>query len=144
MLLPPVPLPAVKSLRARLEYLRETFGIREDDYLSFDALRQAAQCVGRVIRSKNDYGLMVFADCRYNRSDKRSKLPQWIGNQLRDAHLNLTVDMLGHVAREYMKTMAQDFSPAEVSKHLLSEEDIRSGKGASGEAVAALPPPDPM
>ena len=39
--------------------------VRESDYLSFDAVRQAAQCAGRVIRSKADYGLMVFADARY-------------------------------------------------------------------------------
>ena len=26
--------------------------------------RQAAQCVGRVIRSKSDYGMMIFADKR--------------------------------------------------------------------------------
>ncbi len=37
-------------LRARLEYLRATLQIREGDFLTFDALRQAAQCVGRVIR----------------------------------------------------------------------------------------------
>ncbi len=47
--------------RARLEYLRETFQIKESDFLAFDAVRQAAQCVGRVIRSKADYGLMIFA-----------------------------------------------------------------------------------
>jgi Rad3-related DNA helicase len=41
--------------------LRETFQIKENDYLAFDAVRQAAQCVGRVIRSKADYGLMVLA-----------------------------------------------------------------------------------
>lgn len=29
-----------------------------------DAQRQAAQCVGRVIRSKADYGMMIFADKR--------------------------------------------------------------------------------
>lgn len=45
--------------RARLEYLRETFQIKESDFLAFDAVRQAAQCVGRVIRSKADYGMMV-------------------------------------------------------------------------------------
>lgn len=50
----------VHDIRARLEYLRETFQIKESDYLSFDAVRQAAQCVGRVIRSKADYGLMVW------------------------------------------------------------------------------------
>ena len=48
-----------RILRARLDYLRDTFQIRENDYLAFDAIRQAAQCVGRVIRSKADYGLMV-------------------------------------------------------------------------------------
>ncbi|PIA44817.1 hypothetical protein AQUCO_01700426v1 [Aquilegia coerulea] len=54
-----------RILLARLEYLRETFQIKEGDFLTFDALRQAAQCVGRVIRSKADYGMMIFADKRY-------------------------------------------------------------------------------
>ena len=49
--------------RARLEYLRETFQIKESDYLAFDAVRQSAQCVGRVIRSKADYGMMVLLFC---------------------------------------------------------------------------------
>ena len=35
------------------------FQIKESDFLAFDAIRQAAQCVGRVIRSKADYGMMV-------------------------------------------------------------------------------------
>lgn len=82
-----------RILLARLEYLRETFQIKEGDFLTFDALvgstwssysllkfflvygwnnwfwqfeqRQAAQCVGRVIRSKADYGMMIFADKRF-------------------------------------------------------------------------------
>lgn len=48
--------------QARLEYLRDQFQIRENDFLTFDAMRHAAQCVGRAIRGKTDYGLMVFAD----------------------------------------------------------------------------------
>lgn len=72
-----------RILRARLEYLRETFQIKEADFLAFDAVRQAAQCVGRVIRSKADYGLMVFADKRYNSHDKRGKLPGWITTHLK-------------------------------------------------------------
>lgn len=49
-------------LQARLEYLRDQFQIRENDFLTFDAMRHAAQCVGRAIRGKTDYGLMIFAD----------------------------------------------------------------------------------
>jgi len=129
--------------------IQETFQIKENDYLTFDAIRQSAQCVGRVIRSKADYGefegagdrwdqwglstagsrqnrfrnqrqhptdsmpplcngplapslptgMMVFADRRYQRHDKRDKLPGWITRHLKEAHLNLTTDMLVHVAR---------------------------------------------
>ena len=51
-----------RILKARLEYLRDAYRIRENDFLTFDAMRHAAQCVGRVLRGKTDYGLMVFAD----------------------------------------------------------------------------------
>lgn len=54
--------PPSPCLQARLEYLRDQFQIRENDFLTFDAMRHAAQCVGRAIRGKTDYGLMVFAD----------------------------------------------------------------------------------
>ena len=110
-----------RVLRARLEYLRESFQIRESDYLAFDAVRQAAQCVGRVIRSKADYGMMVFADSRYQRADKRDKLPCWISSRLRDAHLNLSTDMLLHVTRGFMRAMAQPFDAGTVGAALLSE-----------------------
>ncbi|KFM24481.1 DNA repair helicase UVH6 [Auxenochlorella protothecoides] len=116
-----------RILRARLEYLRETFQIKESDFLAFDAVRQAAQCVGRVIRSKADYGLMVFADKRYQRHDKRDKLPGWISSQLRDAHLNLSTDMLLCIAREFMRAMAQPFDGGSAEgASLLSEAAVNA------------------
>lgn len=51
-----------RILKARLEYLRDEYDIRENDFLTFDAMRHAAQCVGRVLRGKTDYGIMMFAD----------------------------------------------------------------------------------
>jgi Rad3-related DNA helicase len=48
--------------QARLEFMRDKYQVKEKDFLTFDAMRTAAQCVGRVIRGKNDYGIMVFAD----------------------------------------------------------------------------------
>jgi DNA excision repair protein ERCC-2 len=67
-----------RILKARLEFLRDNFQIRENDFLTFDAMRNAAQCVGRALRGKTDYGIMVFGDKRYGRSDKKGKLPKWI------------------------------------------------------------------
>jgi len=37
---------------------------------------------------------------RYNRHDKRSKLPNWILSQLKDSHLNLSTDMGLHIVRQ--------------------------------------------
>ena len=113
-----------RILRARLEYLRETFQIKESDFLSFDAVRQAAQCVGRVIRSKADYGLMVFADKRYNSQDKRGKLPGWITTHLREEVLNLSTDMAMQVSRTFMRAMSQPFSHEDNKKSLLDQSDL--------------------
>jgi len=46
-----------RVLRERMHYLREKYGISNQDYLTFDAIRQASQCAGRVIRDKGDYGM---------------------------------------------------------------------------------------
>ena len=37
----------VHLLKARLEYLRDNFQIKENDFLTFDAMRQAAQVSNR-------------------------------------------------------------------------------------------------
>jgi len=115
-----------RILRARLEYLRETFEIPEKDFLSFDAIRQAAQCVGRVIRSKSDYGMMVFADCRYTRVDKRDKLPGWITTRMKDSHLSLSVDMLLQVAREFMREMSQPIDEEANNRMLFTEAEANA------------------
>ncbi|KAK9018242.1 hypothetical protein V6N11_001220 [Hibiscus sabdariffa] len=124
---------------SKLEYLRDTFQIKEGDFLTFDALqRQAAQCVGRVIRSKADYGMMIFADKRYSQHDKRSKLPSWILSHLQDANLNLSTDMALHIAREFLRKMAQPYDKTGSSdrKTLLSQEDLeKMGDGSMHEML---------
>ncbi|CAH0493762.1 unnamed protein product [Peronospora farinosa] len=111
------------TLRARLEYLRYTHQIREGDFLTFDALRQAAQCAGRVLRSKTDYGLVLFADSRYNRADKRTKLPPWITQFLVDSHLNLSVDMAVFMAKKYLSLMAQPVDESTNVNSILLDAD---------------------
>ena len=38
--------------------------------------------MGRVLRSKYDYGMMIFADKRYKMKTYTDKLPVWIRDQL--------------------------------------------------------------
>ncbi|GAB7341120.1 hypothetical protein MBLNU457_7428t1 [Dothideomycetes sp. NU457] len=96
-----------RILKARLEFLRENYQIRENDFLSFDAMRHAAQCLGRVLRGKDDYGIMVLADRRFGK--KKAQLPKWIGSALMDSDINLSVDQAVAAAKKFLKTMASPF-----------------------------------
>ncbi|CDO93345.1 unnamed protein product [Kluyveromyces dobzhanskii CBS 2104] len=98
-----------RILKARLEFLRENYQIRENDFLSFDAMRHAAQCLGRVLRGKDDYGVMVLADRRFAR--KKNQLPKWIAQGLSDADMNLSTDMAIANTKQFLRTMAQPTDP---------------------------------
>ncbi|KAI7716780.1 DNA repair helicase [Hortaea werneckii] len=96
-----------RILKARLEFLRETYRIRENDFLSFDAMRHCAQCLGRVLRGKDDYGIMVMADKRF--AKKRTQLPKWIASALMDADANMSVDQAVATAKKFLKVMSKPF-----------------------------------
>ncbi|KAI9750463.1 MAG: DNA-dependent ATPase of the nucleotide excision repair factor 4 complex [Candelina submexicana] len=96
-----------RILKARLEFLRETYLIRENDFLSFDAMRHAAQCLGRVLRGKDDYGIMVLADRRFGK--KRTQLPKWINQALLESDSNVSTDQAIASAKKFLRTMAQPF-----------------------------------
>nr|CAA43022.1 rad15 [Schizosaccharomyces pombe] len=102
-----------RVLKARLEFLRDTYQIREADFLTFDAMRHAAQCLGRVLRGKDDHGIMVLADKRYGRSDKRTKLPKWIQQYITEGATNLSTDMSLALAKKFLRTMAQPFTASD-------------------------------
>ncbi|KIW05611.1 DNA repair helicase rad15 [Verruconis gallopava] len=98
-----------RILKARLEFLRETYRIRENDFLSFDAMRHAAQCLGRVLRGKDDYGIMVLADRRFQK--KRTQLPKWIQQALTDAETNLSTEQAIAIAKRFLKDMSVPYEP---------------------------------
>lgn len=96
-----------RILKAKLAWLSEHHGIKEDDFLIFDAMRQAAQCAGRVIRNKNDYGIVVFADRRFMKVKLRSKLPKWIAQFISANSLDLDVGTAVSHARQFLLSIAQ-------------------------------------
>lgn len=95
----------LRILKARLEFMRDHFQIKENDFLSFDAMRHAAQCLGRVLRGKDDYGIMVLADRRFAR--KKNQLPKWIAQALYDSDTNLSTDMALANAKKFLRSLAQ-------------------------------------
>jgi DNA excision repair protein ERCC-2 len=104
-----------RILKARLEFLRETYRIKEADFLSFDAMRHAAQCLGRVIRGKDDYGIMVLADKRFNK--KVTQLPKWIQQGLDQKSTKLSIDQAVSSAKAFLRDMSVPWSRKEQEGH---------------------------
>ncbi|OWA52467.1 TFIIH basal transcription factor complex helicase XPD subunit [Hypsibius exemplaris] len=116
-----------RILKARLEYLRDQFQIKENDFLTFDAMRHAAQCVGRCIRGKTDYGIMVFADKRFARADKRNKLPKWIREHLKESLMNLSIEETVQISKKFLRQMAQPFTlEDQLGVSLLTKEQLEN------------------
>ncbi len=116
-----------RVLLARLEFLRTKHGISESDFLHFDALRQSSQCLGRIVRSKTDYGLMVFADQRYARVDMRRKLPRWIQQFMLPENISVSTETAVHAGKAFLLQMAQPHNRADdLGTILLSEEQVRA------------------
>ncbi|KAF8421473.1 hypothetical protein EV426DRAFT_609352 [Tirmania nivea] len=135
-----------RILKARLEFLRENYRIRENDFLSFDAMRHAAQCLGRVLRGKDDYGIMVLADKRFTR--KRTQLPQWIREAILESETNMSTDMSVAAAKKFLRAMAQpvegdgmdrisSWSYEDLRKH---QKKVEAGEGRiyEGDGIGSM------
>nr|VZI37462.1 unnamed protein product [Spirometra erinaceieuropaei] len=123
--------------KARLDFLREQYNIRPNDFITFDAMRHAAQCLGRAIRGKSDYAVLVLADKRYARADKRCKLPGWIQSQLSDAFVNLSTEEAVQAARRFLRLMGQPFNTEDqLGVALLTREHVE--KIVKERAIAAV------
>ncbi|PFH54360.1 hypothetical protein AMATHDRAFT_135477 [Amanita thiersii Skay4041] len=117
-----------RILKARLEYLRDAYRIRESEFLGFDAMRNAAQCVGRVLRGKTDWGLMVFADKRFARADKRAKLPRWINQYITETASSLSTDMAITLSKLFMRTISQNPNENQTGVSLWTLEDVEKAQ----------------
>mmetsp|Transcript_5993 Transcript_5993/g.19111 ORF Transcript_5993/g.19111 Transcript_5993/m.19111 type:complete len:100 (-) Transcript_5993:255-554(-) len=89
-------------------------------------MRQTAQCVGRVVRSKTDYGIVILADVRFARHDKRGKLPAWVLQFLDEQNVALSTDSALHVMRKWLRQMAQPIDHRDLQQMLLDTDQVEA------------------
>ena len=77
---------------------------------------------------------MIFADIRYNRHDKRSKLPKWILQFLNDAYLNLSTDMALQHVRNFLRLMGQPIDQEALQSVLLTLDEVNRLNPPSNDA----------
>merc|ERR1712151_154108 len=96
-----------------------------------------------------DYGVMIFADQRYARQDKRSKIPDWIRNFIEPGHLVMATDVAVDTTRNFLLRMSQPFkaqtgigasvmSPSALAA--LQEREAAMAAELRNEAHELLPP----
>ena len=77
-----------------------------------------------MLRGKDDYGIMVLADRRFARADKRDKLPKWITEAMNEACMNCSTDMAVAMAKKFLRTIAQP-GPDGEGVSMWSNRDIK-------------------
>merc|ERR1711862_126669 len=77
------------------------------------------------IRSKTDYGLIILADSRYNRHDKRSKLPKWMLQFLKECYLNLSTDAAMQFVKQFLRLMSQPIDQTALQSVLLTIKEVQ-------------------
>ena len=126
--------PEIRALNERKRWIEDNLKISESEYVTFDAMRQSAQCIGRVLRNKADYGVMILADCRYSTADKIGKLPQWILQNL-GSNVSTSTDMCVELAKAFFRNISQNDS-------LYHEKDLYGPKELA--ALGAMEPTAPL
>jgi len=72
-------------------------------------MRQCSQCLGRVMRRKTDYGMMILADLRFKKLSRYDKLPKWIKKCLKDEHIDITFEHAFNVCGNFYREMGKKF-----------------------------------
>ncbi|ELP88051.1 DNA repair helicase rad3/xp-D, putative [Entamoeba invadens IP1] len=118
-------------IQERLNYLDKKKVIAKEDYFVFDAMRAANQCVGRCLRGKMDYAVVIYADKRYKFNDAKilNTMPQWIIDALMKQNADLSADQSVVIAKDFLMKMSFSFDsdfPLEdmVGKTLWTEKDV--------------------
>ena len=96
-------------VQSRASYVESKYGFNRYEFLLFDSMRAASQCVGRLLRSKNDYGIVIMADKRYSNPKSRVQLPSWISQFLDKSDISLSIDDVIGQTQQFLREMAQPF-----------------------------------
>ena len=100
-------------VNARADFLDLKFQIRKDEFLAFNSVRHTMQCCNKILNSKSDYAITIFADMRYDRPNVGVKLPKWVDKLITKNERNQSVDDAIEQAKRFFMDMTKPRPPAE-------------------------------
>ena len=110
MLMYSVPFPFVKdpkiqSKRDYMDYIyhkniknNNMLPLNGNEWYNQQASRAVNQALGRIIRHKNDYGIVIFTDFRFQNNNNKKNLSKWVKPYVKDTKNfgTLTRDILNN------------------------------------------------
>ncbi|XP_055531532.1 regulator of telomere elongation helicase 1 homolog [Wyeomyia smithii] len=101
-----LPFPPLKDARIILKkkYLEEVRNpqneiITGDEWYSLEASRAVNQAIGRVIRHKNDYGVILLCDDRFRNPRLKAQLSSWIQPHLNSRQYDTFGPIIGELSK---------------------------------------------
>ena len=83
--------------------------------------------------------VVILADKRFNKHDKRAKFPPWITSFMKDnTSLDLSTDLAIEQVKVFLKVMGQPIDDDELKTILLTEEQINNRQMHNINATASL------
>lgn len=73
-----------------------------DKWYSLEATRAVNQAIGRVIRHRHDYGVILLLDSRFDNFNVKANLSMWVRNRIKVA--DRFGQVVGHL-RDFLKML---------------------------------------
>ncbi|KAH0571295.1 DNA repair helicase [Spironucleus salmonicida] len=106
-------------------------GLTGSIYYENLAFRAVNQCIGRVIRNKNDFGTVILADQRYCEQRNINKLPKWIVQNVQTYKIN-NLGEYNNKKQNIVKTEDSDVIDVPVTiSQVFTQKEIKTQKQIS-------------
>lgn len=81
--------------------------ISGDEWYVLDSIRAINQCIGRIIRHKNDYGAIFLCDNRFKEPRNQKDISGWIRHRLRNSNPTETFDSMRQNMSQFFENAKQ-------------------------------------
>lgn len=101
--------------KSKADFLESQYHISKDEYLRFDVIRLASRCLSKILSSKSDYSLVLFADKRYQDESFMVNIPNWLRQNISKNQVDRSVDDAIEQAKAFFLKMSQPFKHSQES-----------------------------
>lgn len=121
----PMPHETCPLIEARSQFLEAKFGIAKKEFLMFNSVRLAMQTCNKILNSKQDYCITIFADVRYDKPSANAMFPRWISQWIARDQRNQSVDDAIEQAKRFYLDMTRRGYLSDESDGVVAVETIQ-------------------